>query len=140
MLVPELTEDNFSTIIMNTGHRAFWANEAYLATPSINEDCVDNPFLEMLSTIYGVGVIHVDSQGGENKTRLILPARHKPEYRWDYITSFFDYDQGLKKFLWRSSDPFPGSSTYLPPPAQEGDNFDLSWIHRGRPPRSASPQ
>jgi hypothetical protein len=139
VLVPELSEDNFSTIMSNTMHRVFWANEAYLATPCINEDCVDQPLLEMLATIYGIGVIHIDYQGGENKTRLILPARHKPEYKWDYIASFFCYDQGLKEFLWRSSDSCPASPTYLNPPDQQGDYFDLSWIHRGRPPRSTSP-
>jgi len=97
-LKKKIDRSNYREYFFQAVSNSSWANEGYLAAPSISEDDELLNELERLTTSFGVGLIQIDLEDID-ASKVVFRATKKKELDWETMNKLSDMNQDFRKFL-----------------------------------------
>ncbi|MDR2598664.1 MAG: HrgA protein [Oscillospiraceae bacterium] len=97
-LKQELSFINLRTSFFQTVSNSYWANEAYLAAGKVDRSPDFNDELKRLSSLFGIGIIEIDSNEPQNSD-ILFNATHKPQLDWETINKLCLLNDDFKDFI-----------------------------------------
>jgi hypothetical protein len=97
-----LTPGNIHEFFFQAVSNSTWANEAYLAAASINDDEDFRSELQGLSKSFGVGIINLDFTDPD-AARILYQARHREEVDWGRLNRIAQVNSDVLDFVDKAS-------------------------------------
>lgn len=94
----ELSFSNLRESFFQTVSNSFWSNEAYLAAKEIDDSQDFTDELRRLSSLFGIGIIKIDTQKPEN-TKIFFSAAQRPHLDWETANKLCEINSDFSDFI-----------------------------------------